>query len=146
MTACESYHPLSEENMRRQLPRSALVLALALLLTALAASGAAGQSGRTVTVTFAGRTYTPAVVLISAGDTVTWTGSGTTFTAHPLVSDDGLWPVQNTGTTFSYTFNQPGVYRYYCSLHGAAGGIGMSGKVIVVSGPLHFVSLPFVGR
>jgi plastocyanin len=129
--------------MRRQLARSAFVLAISLLSIVLATGGAAGQSGRTVTVTFADYYYSPNVVLISVGDTVTWSGQ---FAAHPLVSQDGLWTTQGGGTTFSYAFKQAGVFWHYCAIHGGPGGAGMSGKVIVAAGPLHFVSLPFVGR
>jgi plastocyanin len=33
--------------------------------------------------------------------------------------------------TYTYTFDTPGTYRYYCIAHGAPGGVGMSGTVIV---------------
>ena len=34
----------------------------------------------------------------------------------------------------SRTFNTPGMYRYYCDLHGGPNGVGMSGTV-TVNGP-----------
>jgi len=33
----------------------------------------------------------------------------------------------------SYTFEAPGVYRYHCVSHGAAGGVGMSGTITVLA-------------
>ena len=49
--------------------------------------------------------------------------------------DDGTFeqpPVASTDTwTVSRTFNQPGTYAYYCSIHGAPGGVNMSGTVVV---------------
>lgn len=82
----------------------------------------------TYIITFAPFAYTPRTVLIQPGDTVEWSG---TFSQHPLVSDDGLWTTNNTGTTFSHTFNTPGVYRFHCFFHGGPNGFGMSGMVVV---------------
>jgi plastocyanin len=47
--------------------------------------------------------YSPEVVFISPGDTVTWQGD---FSMHPLVSDDGLWPTNGSGSQFSHSFDQ----------------------------------------
>ncbi len=69
--------------------------------------------------------YSPREVRISPGDRVEWLGD---FAMHPLVSDDGLWQVVNTGTQFSYTFDQPGTYNYHCLVHDA---FGMRGVVRV---------------
>lgn len=84
----------------------------------------------THTITFANFAYTPSNLVIDPGDTVEWQGS---FSNHPLVSDDGLWPTVGTGSTFSYTFNNPGVYRYHCAIHGGPNGQGMSGMVTVLA-------------
>ena len=75
-----------------------------------------------------GLAYNPTEVSISIGDTVEWQGD---FASHPLVSDDALWPMRSTGTTFAFTFTAPGTYGFHCHLHGAPNGIGMAGKVIV---------------
>ena len=45
----------------------------------------------------------------------------------PPFADSSSWSV-------SRTFNTPGVYSYYCDLHGGPGGVGMSGTV-TVNGP-----------
>jgi plastocyanin/endo-1,4-beta-D-glucanase Y len=75
-------------------------------------------------------TWTPEQLTVTAGTTVTWAWSGT----HDVRSDDGLFnsgpPV--TGGSFMFTFESPGTYRYYCSLHGGVGGVGMSGVIFVI--------------
>jgi plastocyanin len=86
--------------------------------------------------------YSPADITIFTGSSVQWVGP---FLDHPLVSEDSLWPTQDTGTTFSYTFTTPGAYRYYCLFHGGPGGVAMSGIVRVVD-PGHRVMLPLTIR
>lgn len=72
--------------------------------------------------------YSPSLIFISPGDTVTWQGD---FSMHPLVSDEGDWTTPTSGSTFSQTFTKPGAYHFHCFFHGAAGGIGMSGTILV---------------
>jgi hypothetical protein len=33
--------------------------------------------------------------------------------------------------TYEFTFDEPGVYRYYCRIHGTPGGVGQAGVVVV---------------
>jgi plastocyanin len=52
------------------------------------------------------------------------------------VVPDGTEPAssgapRNGPATYQYTFNTPGTYRYYCSVHGGPGGVSMSGTIIV---------------
>jgi plastocyanin len=132
--------------MRKPFARFCLAgLALALIFVTSTGSGAAAlpQATRVIDFGVSNLAYTPAYVVIQTGDTVTWNGQ---FGFHPLVSEDGLWPTQASGSTFSYTFNQPGFYRYYCMFHGRPGGLGMAGGVLVVSGPIQTVFLPFTMR
>lgn len=89
-----------------------------------------------------GLNYSPGDLTILLGDDVEWSGD---FAMHPLVSEDDLWTMVEMGSSFTYTFTAPGTYRYYCSVHGAAGGIGMSGIVRVVSAQ-RLVYLPQVSR
>lgn len=69
---------------------------------------------------------------ITAGQSVTFTWSGAL--QHSVTADDGSFDsgVKGSGT-FVQTFNTPGTYRYYCSVHGAAGGLGMSGVITVLA-------------
>ena len=72
--------------------------------------------------------YTPSEVVIQPGESVEWDGD---FGMHPLVSDDGLWNTPTVGTQFVYTFTMTGTFLFHCAIHGGAGGVGMSGRVIV---------------
>ena len=62
---------------------------------------------------------------IAAGTTVTWefTGAHTTTECGdpcgPTTPPNPLWDSGHltTGDTFSYTFNTPGVYNYFCRIH-----------------------------
>ncbi len=74
--------------------------------------------------------FVPETVTITAGDTVTWSVTGTN--PHTITADDGSFDqAVSTGDTFEQTFDTPGTYSYHCTIHGAAGGVGMSGTVVV---------------
>jgi plastocyanin len=70
-------------------------------------------------------------VRIGVGGTVTWQNTGRN--PHDVRTDDGLSrsPRLEPGDSFAITFDEVGAFRYYCSFHGGAGGIGMSGIVVV---------------
>ena len=80
-------------------------------------------------------TYNPAYVIVKAGTTVTWTNRGRTdHNVLPVVDEafeaieiDDLQP----GMSASLTFDEPGDFPYYCSLHGTTTK-GMVGGVRVV--------------
>ena len=84
-----------------------------------------------------GNRFEPAELTIDVGDTVNWfwpKGSE----GHNVVPDDGDSPPQSGPLVgypkFTATGSQvPGVYRYHCIAHGAAGGVGMSGTITVWS-------------
>jgi plastocyanin len=124
-----------------------LLLALALLSVNAAAPMAAATPLATTVINFPVgsnlRQYGPRYVLIHVGDTVEWDGP---FQSHPLASDDGLWTTVSSGSTFSYTFNQAGAFRFYCMIHGGPGGTGMSGEVFVSSTPILTTFLPLALR
>jgi plastocyanin len=70
---------------------------------------------------------------ITAGDTVMWTWSGTathSVTADDNSFDDPAGSAKASGA-FGHTFNTPGTFAYYCRVHGAPGGNGMSGTIVV---------------
>lgn len=75
--------------------------------------------------------FGPTAVAVSPGTTVTWewTGKGG---AHDVVERNGIFdsgePVAREGTTFQYTFEAPGVFKYYCTPHR---GMGMKAAVFV---------------
>ena len=79
--------------------------------------------GATVTVEMRNNFFSPATVNINAGDTVTWVQRGSN---HDTVSSDGLWSsgILAPGRTFSFTFNNAGAFRYFCTPHQNQGMIG----------------------
>jgi plastocyanin len=61
--------------------------------------------------------FAPATIEVPPGTTVTWTEQGPT--AHTATSDNGVWDsgLLQKGQSFSYTFNTPGTYDYFCVPH-----------------------------
>ena len=86
-----------------------------------------GQGGEHVFQDVATGTIT---TTIHVGDKVhwVWVDSG-----HSTTADGGLWDsgVHSEGFTFDQTFTSAGTFPYYCTVHGAPGGIGMHGTVVV---------------
>jgi plastocyanin len=67
--------------------------------------------------------WSPPEVTIKAGETVTWTWSGT----HNVDATSANWDVLSSTTSpFSHTFAAAGTYDYVCQFHPA-----MTGRVIV---------------
>jgi plastocyanin len=58
--------------------------------------------------------YDPSSLTVSSGSTVTWVNNGST--AITVTSPDGLFDSDSVaaGGSFSYTFDTPGTYRYFC--------------------------------
>ena len=81
-------------------------------------------------------TFLPSTVTIVQGDTVTWTNEGG---SHNVKFDDGSFTEPSSPQvppwTVSRTFTTPGTFGYYCEAHGAPGGMGMSGTVVVQAPP-----------
>jgi plastocyanin len=70
--------------------------------------------------------FGPAALTISAGTTVTWINRDDI--PHTVVSPDKVFKskVLDTDEKFSFTFDKPGEYGYFCSVHPK-----MTGKVVV---------------
>jgi plastocyanin len=95
-----------------------------------AAAAPAPAAAGTASVGMQNFSFVPQTITVAPGTTVTWTN--TDQIAHTVTWDDrsvdsGLL---SPGDTFSYTFDQPGTYGYFCIPHGAPG-TGMYGTVIV---------------
>jgi plastocyanin len=90
------------------------------------------QTGPTVTVVDSA--YQPREVEVSPGTTVVWQQEGEL--PHTVTADDDSFDsgTMGQGDTFSRTFPQAGTFPYYCEFHGAPGGQGMAGVVIVSGG------------
>jgi hypothetical protein len=105
---------------------------LSLLLPLLAACGtSATQLPPGPAVSATDNEFTPRELAIQPGQTVTWVNNGQT--AHTVTADNGSYNsgLFQPGAIFKHTFTKPGRYPYYCSLHGAAGGYGMAGVIVV---------------
>jgi plastocyanin len=83
--------------------------------------------------------YAPKNVTIHVGDTVKWHNERG---KHNVWADNGSFKVGGDPVTHSatdtrwdakFTFKSPGTFQYYCTEHGDKGGVGMSGKVIVIN-------------
>jgi len=107
------------------------------LATALAVASLIGGSGSpraqaepakhpTAEVKIDNFSFGPAALTIAPGTTVTWTNRDDI--PHTVVADDKAFKSKtlDTDETFSYTFEQPGTFPYFCSIHPH-----MTGKVVV---------------
>jgi plastocyanin len=70
--------------------------------------------------------FGPAAVTVAVGTTITWTNHDDI--PHTVVSTDGVFKskVLDTDEKFTFTFDKPGTYPYFCSIHPK-----MTGRVIV---------------
>ena len=87
--------------------------------------------------------FSPDTLNISVGDTVRWTwdSSGHSVTSggmcaadsqfcSPTDTDCGAGVLSNTGAVYEHTFNQSGVYSYFCVAHCSR---GMTGTITVAT-------------
>ena len=89
--------------------------------------------GDAVTVQSLDNTFRVADVQVQPGTTVTWTNDGRN--EHDVLPVEGdAWGVEveafQPGDVYEHTFTEPGVYDYYCSIHGTTTA-GMVGSVTV---------------
>ncbi len=121
---------------RARLPRilAAIVAAsipLVLLVPALGGLSTTRAGDDYVDVDAGDDFFEAPIIRIAVGDEVYWTNVGRN--PHTVTADDGSFDSGNMapGDTFEWTFDAPGVYRYFCAYHGAPGGVGMAGVVLV---------------
>lgn len=137
--------PQSGKKFPTFLPWFGLIPLILLFMALLVACGgpAAPQGPAVSTLD---NTFSPQVLHINPGQTVTWVNNGQTI--HTVTADDHSFDSGdfNSGKTYTHTFTQPGRYPYFCQLHGAAGGVGMAGVIVVgntsYSGPLDSAMQP----
>ena len=120
---------------------------LVLLLSLLGCATAGSAATFTIRVGGNSNTFTPSSLTITSGDTVTWSNAGG---FHNVAADDGSFrngDASSSAWTFSRTFNstsnKPTTIRYFCEVHGAPGGIGMAGSIVV--NPAASASMPLGG-
>ena len=71
-------------------------------------------------------TFTPEEMTIAPSTTVTWVNDDDIPHAIAATGKSFRSKALDTNDTFSFTFKEPGIYEYFCSLHPH-----MKGKVIV---------------
>jgi plastocyanin len=130
--------------------RRAVLVFLVLLCAPACSDDGGGGAGR-VEMT-ADQAFRPTTITVAAGDSVTWdnaSGEQHTVTAKEdsLPDDAGYFASGGAssedesnddlaagfvgpGERYSYTFETPGTYRYYCIPHRGA---GMTGTVVVTA-------------
>jgi plastocyanin len=84
-------------------------------------------------VTALDNSFRPENIGVAIGTEVVWTNKGRN--EHNVLHVDGDdWGVEvddlQPGASYSHTFDEAGVYRYYCSIHGTADA-GMIGTIVV---------------
>ena len=68
--------------------------------------------------------FSPAVITIKAGTTVTWTNNDSAM--HKIKADTFNSGNLSKGDTFQFTFNTLGTFDYSCAIHPS-----MTGKIVV---------------
>ena len=88
----------------------------------------------TVTVIIDQFQFINRTVTVQQGTTVVWINNE--GVKHTATDDDNLFNSgsMGQGDVYSFTFDQPGEFPYYCRFHGDAGDVGMAGKIIVETG------------
>ena len=90
---------------------------------------ASGQQNQTSTaggnsVAIQNFSFSPAVLAVKVGDTVTWTNNDSA--PHQIKSDTFNSQQLARGQTFSFTFQAAGTFDYSCAIHPS-----MKGQVVV---------------
>ena len=75
--------------------------------------------------------FRPEKITVTVGTKITWVNLGTK--KHNVAYGDLFDQDFNPGETFSYTFDKPGVYQYYCVQHSESETEGMVGTITVVA-------------
>jgi amicyanin len=127
--------------------RGALALLLAALILFVLGSIEMARAA-THAVAIADFAFSPPMLTVTAGDTVTWTNEDAV--AHTATSTAGAFDSGDLaqGASFSFTFTTPGTYTYLCTPHP-----DMTGQIVVVAaapaatpaggdGPIPNVAMP----
>jgi LPXTG-motif cell wall-anchored protein len=78
--------------------------------------------------------FQPKTMTVPVGTTITWTNTGKM--SHTATSDTGVFDTGNVAvgaTSKSVTFSTAGTFPYFCKYHGAKGGAGMAGTIVVTA-------------
>lgn len=100
------------------------LLSIIALGVALSAAPAWAQEQK---ISISGYTFSPPEVTVTAGTKVTWTNHDQE--PHSVMEKNKKFhsAALDTDDSYSFTFTQPGTYRYFCTLHPQ-----MTGTITVV--------------
>lgn len=115
-------------------------IALALGLLAATASAALPALAKDVGMSIVDKSFQPPSISVNAGDTVTWTVNKSIGEPHSVTSgapgdtgtrlfDSGVDKLKDNGSTYTVTFDTPGTFPYFCSVHPDV----MKGEITVVA-------------
>jgi plastocyanin len=82
----------------------------------------------TTSVDIANFAFSPAIVTVKVGQTITWTNRDEDAHTVAITGAPVSVPLQG-GDTYTHTFSQPGRYSYLCTIHP-----NMHGMVVVTTG------------
>jgi plastocyanin len=113
--------------------RTALAFVASVTITAACSSTAApatsapaAAGGATAAIEMQNFAFTKPSLDVTKGTTVTWTNKdGTTHTVSSGTppTKDGKFDAQvPNGSTFSFTFNDAGTFKYFCAIHNSMTG------------------------
>ena len=121
------------------------MLSLAAVVAFVAACGGAGAntvvSGDDVRVLMFDDRFQYTEIHIPVGGSVEWVGAGRN--PHNAVAADGSWSTESVfgsllqleGDAATLTYDEPGRWVFFCTLHGNAEGEGMAGVLVVGAEP-----------
>ena len=94
------------------------------------AVAASPEASQTVNIDIGNFAFDPKEIEIEAGTTVVWKNK---VGRHTVTTDDNSFdsPIMAPGEEFKQKFEHAGIIKYYCKLHGSAGGHNMSGVIKV---------------
>lgn len=103
--------PLARRMVLRALLRAGTTLVM------IVVAGRPVAAAETVRIGIDNFAFAPAELSVTPGTTVIWTNHDDI--PHTVTSTDGAFKSHalDTGDSFSFTFEKPGSYRYFCSLH-----------------------------
>ena len=92
-------------------------MVFAAVAAGLALALPSGAGGPSIPVSIEFSDYRPDVQDVLPGETVLWSNVSTR--THTVTSDTGLFDSGDvtSGNRFSFTFTEPGSYRYHCTIH-----------------------------
>ena len=112
-------------------------LTLLIIFLAACGNGDASSEGSLI-IRIVDDEFSPKVINVPVGSTVVWESGGSNN--HNVIASDGSWQAISSdyfeygiitkGDQYEYTFDEPGIYEYYCPYHGT-NNKGMVGTIIV---------------